>query len=156
MQTRLTIRQMQESDIEKVHNTFAVWHKPREKYQKYFAEQQQGTRVVLVALHIERIVGYVTIIWESEYLPFKTQGIPEIVDLNVITEFQDQGIGTALIHAAERAAVQHSKTMIGISAEQSLAYVSANRLYSRLRFVPDGRGITLHDNELHLVKVLAN
>jgi GNAT superfamily N-acetyltransferase len=156
MQTRVTIRQMREGDVETVHDTFAVWHKPREKYQKYFAEQKQGARVVLVALYDERIVGYATIMWNSAYLPFRTQGIPEIVDANVITTFQNQGIGTTLIRVAKQIAMQHSKTTIGISVEQSTAYAAAHRLYSKLGFVPDGRGITLHDNELHLVKVLTN
>ena len=156
MQTRVMIRQMQEADVEKLHDTFALWHKPREKYQKCFAEQEQGERVVLVAVNDERIVGYVTIVWNSAYLPFRTQGIPEIVDTSVITAFQNQGIGTALIRVAEHIAMQHSKPTIGISVGQSPAYAAAQQLYSTLGFVPDGRGITLHDNELHLVKVLAN
>jgi GNAT superfamily N-acetyltransferase len=156
MQARVMIRQTQGGDAEKLHDTFALWHKPREKYQKYFAEQEQGERVVLVALYNERIVGYATIVWNSAYLLFRMQGISEIVDLNVITEYQNQGIGTALIRFAEQIAMQHSKTTIGISAGQSPAYVTANRSYFKLGYAPDGREIALHDNELHLVKVLTN
>lgn len=33
-------------------------------------------------------------------------------------------------------------------------YAAANRLYTKLGYIPDGRGITPHDNELHLIKDL--
>lgn len=151
----VTIRRMQENDIGGIISTFARWHKKREQYQQYFAEQQEGGRLVLVALSKETIVGYGTIVWNSGYEPFRRGGIPEIVDLNVITDYQRQGIGTALIRSAERIVAQRSKTMIGISVEQSPAYAAANRLYPKLGYVPDGRGITPNDNELHLVMVLS-
>ncbi len=154
MQSEIEIRQMQQGDIERIAETFAVWHKHREQYQKYFAEQQQNTRVVIIAVSKDKVVGYVTVVWNSGYAEFSRQDIPEIVDLNVITEYQRQGIGTRLIGAAEESARRHSKTRIGISVEQSPDYIPANRLYPQLGFLPDGKGITLEDNELHLVKVL--
>ncbi len=154
MPADLTIRPMTERDIDGIVRTFAVWNKPRAQYQRYLNEQLMGERTVLVAWRGNKVVGYVTIVWESSYEPFRRQGIPEIVDLNVMTEYQRQGIGTALIHAAERVALQHSKTVIGISVIQSPEYAAANRLYPQLGYVPDGEGITPFDNELHLTKVL--
>jgi hypothetical protein len=85
------IRQMQERDIDKLFATFARWQKPREKFQKYFVEQQRGERIILVAFDGEDIVGYATLVWQSGYEPFKRQDIPEIVDLIVITEHQKIG-----------------------------------------------------------------
>ncbi|MCL4490150.1 MAG: GNAT family N-acetyltransferase [Chloroflexi bacterium] len=145
---------MQEGDAEGIAETFAVWHKPREQYEKYFAEQQQDRRVVVLAVSRERVVGYVTVVWDSDYAEFRRQGIPEIVDLNVIDEHQGRGIGRRLIGAAEQIARRRQKTRIGISVEQSPAYVVPNRLYPQLGFVPDGKGTTAEDNGLHLVKVL--
>ncbi len=154
MQSEIEIRQMQPGDAERIIETFAVWHKTREQYQRYFAEQQQNQRSVLIAVSGEKVVGYVTIVWSSGYAEFRSQDIPEIVDLNVIGEYQRQGVGTRLIGAAEQIARQHLKTRIGISVEQSPAYIAANRLYPQLGFVPDGKGITAEDNELHLVKMI--
>lgn len=152
MATDITIMQMQEQDIEKLAKTFARWHKPRERFEKYFAEQQESKRSVLIAKEGETVIGYITLVWQSDYEPFKRQSIPEIVDLNVINEYQRQGIGTNLVSAIEQIARGHSKMMIGISAEQSSAYISANRMYPKLGYVPDGYGITSQDNELHLIK----
>jgi len=152
VQPDVSIRQMQEGDVEGIVETFAEWHKRREQYQKYFAEQQQDQRIVLVALYKERIIGYVTVVWHSDYEPFSRLDIPEIVDLNVITEHQGQGVGTNLIRAAGQTALHRSKTRIGISVEQSPVYAIANHLYRKLGYVPDGKGITPHDSELHLVK----
>ncbi len=152
---KIAIRQMNKDDIDGIAQTFAKWHKERPQYQSYFDEEQKGERVVLVALSGEEIVGYVTVVWESGYAPFREGGIPEIVDLNVITEYQRQGIGTLLIQTAERIVAERPKPLIGISVEQSPDYAVANRLYPKLGYVPDGRGITSHDNELHLIKVLS-
>jgi GNAT superfamily N-acetyltransferase len=153
MIAHITIRQMRERDIDEIVHTFASWHKERPQYERYHAEQRHGERVVLVALHEEEIVGYGTVVWESGYEPFRESGIPEIVDLNVINEYQKRGIGTELICALERVVAKRSKT-VGISVEQSPAYAAANRLYTKLGYIPDGMGITTHDNELHLIKGL--
>ena len=152
----VVVRQMQEHDIEKLFATFTRWQKPREKFQRYFVEQQQDKRIILVALYDEDIVGYTTLVWQSGYEPFQRQAIPEIVDLNVITAHQGQGIGTRLIRAAEQIVVQHSRPTIGISVEQMGTHLAANKLYPKLGYVPDGNGITLRDNELHLIKRLTD
>jgi GNAT superfamily N-acetyltransferase len=148
------IRQMQERDVDKLYATFTRWQKPREKFQRYFVEQRQSERVILVACASEMIVGYATLVWQSEYEPFRRQAIPEIVDLNVMTEHQRRGIGTQLIHDAEQIALQHSRPTIGISVEQVGTHIAANKLYPSLGYVPDGNGITVRDNELHLIKRL--
>ncbi len=155
MPTDIMIRQMIKDDIEGIVRTFAKWHKERSQYERYFNEQQRGERVILVALQGEEIVGYTTIVWNSLYEPFRREGFPEILDLNVITEHQRRGIGTALIHAAESIVVQHLKLVIGISVEQSPAYAAANHLYPKLGYIADGRGITQHNNELHFIKNLS-
>ncbi len=152
----ISIRRMGPQDIEPILRTFARWGKRRIQYEQYLREQRRGSRVVLVAWHEDLVVGYVTLVWESLYEPFRREGIPEIVDLNVINEYQRQGIGTALIHAAEAVARAHGKRRIGISVVQSPEYAAANRLYPKLGYVPDGRGITPYDNELHLIKPLTS
>lgn len=123
-------------------------------YERYWMLQGKDNRVVFVAVDGEKVVGYTTIIWETTYRHFRASGIPEIVDLNVLDEYQNQGIGTRLIHACEEEARKQGKPMIGISVVQSEEFAKANRLYPQLGYIPDGFGISPFDNALHLTKQL--
>lgn len=147
------IRRMIESDIDRIVDTFSVWNKFRPQYERYFGEQQQGERIVLVALVGETVVGYVTLVWQSGYPPFREAGIPEIVDLNVITAFQKRGIGTALIQTCEQLARDAGKPVMGIGTGTTPDYASAQRLYPQLGYVEDGRGITA-DGEYFMIRNL--
>jgi GNAT superfamily N-acetyltransferase len=150
----VSIAQMVEPDIAAIADTFERWHKTVRQYEEYYVQQQRRERDVLVSKLGGAVVGYVTLLSVSGYPPFREQGIPEVADLNVIEEHQRKGIGSALIYAAERLARARGCTALGIGVEQSPAYAAANRLYPRLSFEPDGRGITTSDNELHLLKPL--
>lgn len=145
---------MEEDDIDRIVATFSRWRKERTQYERYFHLQGKGNRVVFVAVDGDTVVGYTTIIWETQYRHFKAADIPEIVDLNVIDEYQHQGIGTRLIQACEAQARRQGKQMIGISVIQSEEFAAANRLYPNLGYLPDGNGITPYDNALHLIKQL--
>jgi GNAT superfamily N-acetyltransferase len=148
----IEIRQMVESDIEGLVATFLVWHKYRAQYLAYLEQQVQGERTVLVAFEGEKVVGYVTIVWVAYYDGFRARGIPEIMDLNVITAYQRRGIGTALIAAAEQVARTRGVPTMGIGVEQTPAYAAPNRLYPKLGYLPDGRGLS--GGVLHLTKEL--
>ncbi len=58
------------------------------------------------------------------------------------------------MYECERIAAGEGRRVIGISVGQSPEYAAANRMYPAFGYVPDGRGITDSDNELHLVKEL--
>src|SRR5579859_5328117 len=98
----VVIREMTEADIDRIVLAFLPSNKRRPQYERYFGEQQSSERVVLVALMGEKVVGYVTLVWKTGYLPFRESEIPEIKDLNVISEYRRRGIGTRLIQACER------------------------------------------------------
>ncbi len=144
------------SDVEAVTETFASSNKMLEQYERYFEENQKGKRVTLVAVVGEMVVGYTNILWESDYESFRQNDIPEINDLNVIDEFQNRGIGTALILEAERIAAEVGKTIIGIGVGATPDYAAAQHLYPKLGYVPDGRGIrsTRYGDEFYLTKRL--
>src|SRR5690606_26397118 len=103
-QTPLTLRLLAAADCERIAEAFARqgWNKPAAQYARYFEEQEGGQREVWVAEWAGDFAGYVTVVWESDYAPFRAAAIPEIVDLNVLKRYQQQGIGSALIQRAEK------------------------------------------------------
>jgi hypothetical protein len=89
-----TIQRMQRDDAEIISAAFSAigWNKPVSLYQRYLAEQDDGTRIGYVATVAEQFAGYVTLLWNSKYRPFAVRGIPEISDLNVLPVFRRQGV----------------------------------------------------------------
>jgi GNAT superfamily N-acetyltransferase len=154
MPTEFVIRRMVADDIDALARAFAGWGKKRPQYERYFEEQRRGERVVLVARVGDEVAGYGTLVWNSGYEPFRLEGIPEIMDLNVIEPCQRRGIGSSLIRAAEGLAAGRSKTVIGIGVGMTPDYDAARRLYPKLGYVPDGRPIT-PDHELYLTRRLS-
>ena len=142
MNTDLTISLLGPQDIEPLAAAFGAigWHKPPSLYRGYLAEQQAGGRVVLVARVQGLLAGYGTIRWESDYGPFREQGIPEIVDLNVLPPFRRRGVGSALLDEAERRISERSP-VAGIGVGLYADYGAAQRMYVLRGYVPDGRGL---------------
>ena len=144
----LTIQLLQASDIQPIAAAFAElgWDKPASQYERYLSEQESGQRVVLVAHHglqnlpILEFAGYVTICWQSHYPPFREADIPEIVDFNVLPKFRRQGIGAALMDAAENRIARVSP-VVGLGVGMTADYGSAQRMYVRRGYIPDGRGL---------------
>jgi GNAT superfamily N-acetyltransferase len=134
------IRQMIEADVDGITRTFSRWNKQREQYERYWQEHRQGRRVTLVAVCGEQVVGYTNVVWQPDYAPFREADVPEINDMNVINEFQKQGIGTALIREAEHIALARGREVMGIGFGLTPDYGAAQRLYPKLGYIPDGRG----------------
>ncbi len=95
----------------------------------------------MLAIQDDRVAGYANLVWQSEYDPFRAEDIPEINNMHVLDEYQRQGIASALIQTAERIAAEASKKAIGIGVAQQEQYAAAQRLYPKLGYVPDGRGL---------------
>lgn len=85
-------------------------------------------------------MGYVTVVWNSPYLGFHSRKIPEISDLNVLPNFRRKGIGTRLVHQCEKLAEGKGFKEIGLGVGLISDYGSAQRLYLRLGYMPDGQG----------------
>ena len=135
---------------------FPAGVKNSELCDRYWRENQKGKRVTLVAVSAGQVVGYTNVVWRSDYEPFLEAGIPEINDMSVITRFQKQGIGTALIEEAENIVTARDKPEIGIGFGLTPDYGSAQRLYVKLGYIPDGRGAqpTRYGDVLYLTKRL--
>ena len=134
------IRALRADDPEVISGAMATlgWDKPVQQYEKYLADQRAGLRNVLVATVGNEYAGYVTVWWESPYEPFN--GIPEISDFNVLPKFRRRGIGTGLMDAAE-ALVAERSAVVGIGVGLYADYGTAQRMYVRRGYLPDGRGL---------------
>lgn len=145
MKAVTTLRALRAEDAEVIAVAFAAqgWNKPASQYRDYLREQAAGARDVLVAEVAGHFAGYVTIVWESDYLPFRADGIPEIVDLNVLIRYRRQGIAAALLDKAERR-IGKRAPIAGIGVGMTADYGVAQILYVKRGYRPDGRGLAVH------------
>lgn len=111
-----------------------IWH-----------EAQLGARLILVAWDksgdAPRLLGHVTLLWQSAYPPFARGNIPEIVDLWVVPTERRRGVAAALLHHAEMAARTHGATRLGLGVGVLGRFGPAHCLYHALGFRPDGTGL---------------
>ena len=110
------------------------------QYVRYLQESREGKRANLLAEYEGQFAGYVTIVWELDYPPFRQASIPEIVDFNVLIKFRRMKIGTALMDEAERRIALRSP-VAGLGVCLHSDYGAAQALYARRGYIPDGRGV---------------
>ena len=93
----------------------------------------------------DQFAGYVTLNWKSQYESFAAGCIPEIMDLNVMPPFRKCGVGSILLDIAEKEAATKSEVVgigVGLYAGEDGGYGSAQRLYVKRGYIPDGKGVT--------------
>jgi GNAT superfamily N-acetyltransferase len=137
------MRALAEPDLLTIPAAFAElgWPgKDERQVRRYLAEQAAGERDVIVAELDGRFAGYVTVAWTSDYRPFRVAGIPEIKDFNVLPAYRRKGIGSAMMDAAERLVATRT-SIVGLGVGLYADYGSAQRMYAKRGYIPDGRGI---------------
>ena len=139
----IEIRPLQKSDPHVISAAFRAlgWNKPSSRYERYMAEQDRGERIVVIAWSGQRFAGYVTLVWRSDYEPLRSEGVPEIQDLNVLPEFRRNGIANLLLDRVESIASTRGR-WVGIGVGLHQGYNVAQRLYVKRGYVPDGFGVT--------------
>ena len=115
-----------------------------EKYQTRLTDMREGRCISLVAEWNGAVAGYINLYHKPLAGPFAGQDIPEIVDFGVLEKFRCRGIGSALMNEAERLAAETSnRVCLGVGLYCS--YGSAQRMYARRGYIPDGSGIWYGD-----------
>lgn len=114
--------------------------KPRDYIERCWDENQSKERVTLLAFYESEFVGWGHVVFKSKYPYFVENGIPEIQNFDVIPPYRKRGIGSILIEALEENAFSKSDS-IGIGFGLYADYGTAQRLYIKRGFIPDGRGI---------------
>ena len=104
--------------------------------------QKEGLRTVYLAKNISDYVGYCLVNWSPKYGLYKRLNIPEIQDLNVLPKFRRCGIGKAMIEHCEKVVKKRGFKHIGIGVGLDASFGSAQRLYVKMGYVPDGNGVT--------------
>lgn len=144
----MEIRELIDSDILDFHNEFKLqgWDKPVCLFQKYLSEQNENKRQIFVATIDDNVAGYATLLPNDEHGPFKNKNIPTICDFNVLEKFQKHGIGNAILQTIEDEVKKYSnKICLGVGLHSG--YGSAQRLYIKRGYIPDGSGVW-YNNEL--------
>lgn len=142
MQDQIILRDIHKADCLDISEQFAAqgWHKPASQYLNYLDLQTTGERDIILAELNGQFAGYLTVKWTSDYLPFKSKQIPEIVDFNVLKKYQRRGIGTQLMDEAE-SRIRQVSAYAGIGFGIYQDYGAAQILYAKRGYIPDGKGL---------------
>ena len=116
------------------------WQADIWKYETRLKDQEEGKCIALTAEYKGHPAGYINVYPYRQHGPFKETNYPEIVDFGVLEKFQRQGIGTVLMDVAEEIAGTLADTVfLGVGLHSG--YGSAQRMYVKRGYVPDGSGI---------------
>lgn len=145
----ILIRSMVESDIKALQDGFTRqgWGKPAEVLKGYFdiQEKLEGT-CIFVAEWDGQPAGYTVMYREAENGPYAHKSIPYISDFNVFIPYQRRGIGGKIMDAAEAKAFETSNSVcLGVGLHSG--YGSAQRMYAKRGYIPDGSGVWYMDRQ---------
>lgn len=145
---QVLLRDISLEDCEAIPKAFKAqgWDKPKSLYKNYYEFQLNKKRDIIIAEYKAEFAGYVTIKWDSDYLPFNKSKIPEIVDFNVLKKFQRLGIGTLLMDEAERR-IKLRSDKAGIGVGLYVDYGAAQILYLKRNYIFDGQGLFSNDQQ---------
>jgi GNAT superfamily N-acetyltransferase len=107
---------------------------------RYLADHAEPDGASLIATDGSDVIGYVAIVWESNYAGFRRRGIPLVHQIAVAGPFRRRGVATLLMGAAEQLARDQGIITLGITVGLFDEYGPAQRLYGRRGYIPDGRG----------------
>ncbi|ULL13753.1 GNAT family N-acetyltransferase [Paenibacillus sp. H1-7] len=138
----IEIRRMTSDDIDMVYRVFNEFEirKPRDYVARCWDENERDIRTTLLAFYDGAFAGSLHLLVTSHYPPFTEQGIPEINDFNVIPPLRKKGIGSTLMEAVEQLALDRYG-IVGIGVGLYDSYGSAQRMYVKRGYIPDGRGV---------------
>lgn len=111
-----------------------------EKLENRLRDNVTGKAISIAADYDGEPAGYVSVYPYCMWGAFGGNGYAEIVDFNVLEKFRRNGVGTALLDIAEKIAAEYSDTVyLGVGLHSG--YGSAQRLYVKRGYVPDGSGV---------------
>lgn len=142
----ILIRDMLKSDAQIITDEEIAqgWHATVDKYEMRLQHQSEGKAVSLVEEYQDNVAGYINVYPDSEWGAFAGRGYPEIVDFGVLEKYRRHGIGSKLMDIAEQIASGYSE-IVYLGVGMHSGYGSAQRMYVKRGYVPDGTGIWYGD-----------
>lgn len=142
----LIIRNMEEADARVFTDAERAqgWNADISKYLAKIRDQAEGKCIALTAVYKGHPAGYVNVYLTGLGGAFSGKGWPEIVDFGVLEKYRRNGIGSRLMDAAEEIAGQYADTIwLGVGLHSG--YGSAQRMYIKRGYIPDGTGVWYQD-----------
>ena len=130
------------------------WQATPDKFITRLNDEREGRCRTFVAEWQGMAAGYVSLYYAAPGL-FAGQNVPEIVDFGVLERYRRRGIGTQLMDAAEKAAAAIS-SRVCLAVGLHVGYGSAQRLYVKRGYVPDGSGVWYGDHVCEPYSTCAN
>lgn len=142
----IIIRDMQPEDVQVITDEEIAqgWQQTTEKYEMRLKDQADGVATALVAEFRGSVAGYINVYPNAKWGPFGNQGYPEIVDFGVLEKFRRNGIGSRLMDVAEQVAGTYAD-MVYLGVGIHSGYGSAQRMYVKRGYIPDGSGVWYGD-----------
>lgn len=113
-----------------------------EYYARCIERHDLDELTIVIASSKDEIIGFALLNRQPKYGLYKKLAIPEIQDLNVVPQYRRRGIGEGIIAFCEALAVKEGNDTMGIGVGLDSTFGSAQRLYVRLGYIPDGQGVT--------------
>lgn len=120
------------------------WHQNVDKYLKRIEDRDNNLCVSLVCLLNNKVAGYINLYHHSNKGPKSLQGLPEIVDFGVLEKYRRNGVGALLMNVIEKIAKKYADKVY-LSVGLHKGYGSAQRMYVKRGYIPDGTGLWYKD-----------
>ncbi len=139
----LTIEQISHDNLEDLWGLLDKFkfHADINYYEDCIQLHVQKKLMFLMGYYSINPVGFCILNWHPKYAYFKKCRIPEIQDINVLQDYRRQGIGEAMLSYCEGVAKDKGYDEIGIGVGLDSSFGTAQRLYVRLGYIPDGAGV---------------
>ncbi len=118
------------------------FHLDRDYYERCIERHENGEIIIIMSCVNGVGIGYCLLNWQPKYSYFKKLSLPEIQDLNVLSNYRRGGVGKALVDFCEDMAVKKGHKEMGIGVGLNSSYGAAQRLYVRNGYIPDGCGVS--------------
>ena len=136
---KLTIRQIEKSDLDKMGNKF------KSEFGRTHADDLHDQSLSSLSFFVAWLngnpVGHALVRWlgpRDETVRKNYPDCPEIYRLRVLKEFRSQGIATAIIRKCENEALKRHCLLIGLGTHSNIT--SKDNLYIRLGYKPSTAG----------------
>ena len=136
---KLTIRQIEKSDLDKMNNIF------KSEFGRTHADDLHDQSLSNLSFFVAWLnndpIGHALVRWlgpREETIRKDYSDCPEIYRVRVLKEFRSQGIATAIVSKCENEALKRDCLLIGLGTHSNIT--SKDNLYIRLGYKPSTAG----------------